>query len=86
MILETFRTIYWPVILGNEGDLGGLSAVRANRIVHFTGTRIIPANAISLTSVTAGFTPGRLVLESFFCIKSLFPSSEYELFAAIPAN
>ena len=75
------------IILGNEGDLGGLAALCADRIVHLAGARIVAAGAtVGLASIAARLAAGRLVLEALFSVESLFTRGEDEFGAAVSAN
>mgnify|MGYP006973084779 CR=1 FL=1 len=78
--LEASAAIDGPVVLGNERNLGGRAARRANGVVHLT-----LAGALGLTSVPARLATDGLVLEAFFGIEFLLTGREYEFSAAILA-
>ena len=77
---EAFAVVYGAVFLGLERNLGGLSAFRANSVVHLTRSA---GSAACLACLTAGLAAGGLVLESLFGIEFLFTCSENELSATV---
>jgi hypothetical protein len=77
---KAFAAVYGTVLSGLEGNLSGLSAFCANRIMHFTRSA---GSAAGLASLAAGLAAGGLVLESLFGIEFLFTGSENELSATV---
>ena len=80
MILEASAAVDGPVILGNERDLGGRTALGANGIVHFT-----LAIALGFPGVPACLAADGLVLETLFSVELLLAGRENALRAAILA-
>ena len=77
---EALTAEYGPILLRLERNLGGLSAFRANSVVHLTRSA---GSTAGLTRLTAGLAAGGLVLESLFGIEFLFTGSENELSATV---
>ena len=77
---KALAAVYGAVFLRLERNLGGLSAFRANSVVHLTRSA---GSTAGLTRLTAGLAAGGLVLESLFGIEFLFTGSENELSATV---
>ncbi len=77
---EAFTAVHGPIFLRLERNLGGLSAFRANRVVHLTRSA---GSTAGLARLTAGLAAGGLVLESLLGIEFLFTCSENELSATV---
>ena len=77
---KALTAVYGTVFLRLERNLGGLSAFRANSVVHLTRSA---GSTAGLTRLTAGLAAGGLVLESLFGIEFLFTGSENELSATV---
>ncbi|MPN29480.1 hypothetical protein SDC9_176933 [bioreactor metagenome] len=80
MGLEASTAVDRPIILGNERDLGGRSALGTNGIVHFA-----LAAALGFTGVPACLAADGLVLETLLSVEFLLTGSKNELSAAILA-
>ena len=80
MILEASAAVDRPVIFGNERDLGGRAAIRADGIIHFA-----LAIALGFTGVPACFAANGFILETLLSVEFLLTSGEDELSAAILA-
>lgn len=78
--LEASAAIDGPVVLGNEGNLGGSAALRAYRVIHF-----LFAVALALSSVPACLAAYRLILEALLSVELLFTRRENEFGTAILA-
>ena len=81
MILEASAAVDGPVVLGNERDLGGRTAIGANGIVHFA-----LAIALGLPGVPACLAADGLVLETLFSVELLLAGGESKLLPAILAD
>jgi hypothetical protein len=78
--LEALAAVDRPVVLGNERDLGGLAARRAN------GIEALPvAGALRFARVPAGLATDGLILEALLGVEFLLARGEYEFSAAILA-
>ena len=77
---EALAAVHGAVFLGLKGNLRGLSAFCADRIMHLTRSA---GSAAGFAGLTASLAAGGLVLESFFGIEFLFTSGENELSATV---
>jgi hypothetical protein len=80
---EAIAAVDRTISAGLEGDLAGLSACGANRIIHLTAAAVSSA---SLACVAAGLAALRLVCEAFLGVKLLLAGSKHEFFSAILAD
>mgnify|MGYP000852367638 CR=1 FL=1 len=80
MVLEASAAIDRAVVLRNERDLGGSTALGANGIVHLALTA-----ALGFTVVPARLAADGLVLETLLSVEFLLASGKNELSAAILA-
>jgi len=77
---EALAAVYGTILFRLEGNLSGLSAFRANSVIHLTRSA---GSTVGLARLAAGLAAGRLVLESLFGIEFLFTGSENELSATV---
>ena len=85
--LEALAAVDRPVVLGNEGDLGGRATLSADRVIHLAGgATIATAAAITLTlaGVAAVLAADGLVGKAFLGIEFLLTSGEHEILSTIP--
>ena len=84
--LEALAAVDRPVVLGNEGDLGGRAALSADRVIHLTGGAAIATTTIALTlaGVAAVLAADGLVGKAFLGIEFLLTSGEHEILSTIP--
>ena len=82
MLCKAFAAIDGLIGLGLEGELGGLSALGANRIKR----NALTAAAGCLVVRSAALAAGRLVLEALLRVEFLLACGENEFAAAVLAN
>jgi hypothetical protein len=70
----------WAIVLGNERNLGGCTALRAYRIVHFTLAVALILSGIAAVPAAYGF-----VLETLLRIEFLLAGCEDERCSAVLA-
>ena len=78
---KAFAAVHRTIFLRLEGNLRGLSALSADRIVHHT--RRAGSWAIGLTGLTAGLAAGGLVLEALFGVEFLLTGGKHEFLATV---
>ena len=83
---EALAAVDRTIILGNEGNAGGLAALCANGFEHLTGVAGIGGVGTgSLASITAALAANGLVLETLLSIESLLTGGESKLLATVLA-
>ena len=85
---EAIAAVNRPIILGHEGHLGGLAALSANCIIHFTGRTPVAAAVITIvfTGITAALAAGGLIGEALLGKKLLIACGEDKFFATVSAS
>ena len=83
LLAEAVGAVDRTVRTGLEGNLAGLSAACADRIIHLT---VAAAGRALLAGRTAGFAALRFVGEPFFRVEFLLAGGEGEALSAIFAD